>query len=176
MIERYNLQSQGKVVVPTSNNRTQIGGTGRTVVAVVAEQQYTYWGKQIEERIEESENQGTIYSLDECTHMLTKKASKQKSQYDMMTAIDKLSNVRRKKVDKIEKKEVTVNPAVKKFLQEHKGTNYCHKCISLAKSGDIKCEDIQIFPHCKVHKIDRTETKEDSFDDMLKECQEYGNT
>ena len=142
-----------------------------SILCLCATRKEDYWGKQIEERIEEAENEGTIYSLDECTHMLTKKASKQKSQDDMMTAIDKLSNVGRKKVDKIERKvEVTVNLAVKKFLQEHKGTNYCHKCVSLAKSGDIKCEDIQIFPHCKVHKIDRTETKEDSFDDMLKEC------
>ena len=55
-----------------------------------------------------------------------KKASKQKSQDDMMNAIDRLSNVKRnreKQTPKVESKkieekkvEVTVNPVVRNFL------------------------------------------------------------
>ena len=48
-------------------------------------------GKQMEEKIKEAESDGKTYSLDECTQILTKKASKQKSQEDMMIAVDKLS-------------------------------------------------------------------------------------
>ena len=116
------------------------------------------------ERIEEAENERKNYSLDERTRMLTTKASKQKSQDDMMSAIDRLSNVQKSKdklppkgdSKKVEEKKVDakVTLAVKKFLLENKGKNYCHKCISQAKNGSIKCEDIQIFPNCTIHKVD----------------------
>ena len=61
-----------------------------SILCLCATRKEDYWGKQIEERIEEAENEGKTYSLDECTQMLTKKASKQKSQDDMMNAIDRL--------------------------------------------------------------------------------------
>ena len=55
-----------------------------------------------------------------------------------------------------------MNPVVRNFLQENKGKNYCRKCITLAKNGNIKCEEIQIFPNCTVHTFDKIEnTKED---------------
>ena len=141
-----------------------------SILCLCATRKEDYWGKQIEERIEEAENERKNYSLDECTRMLTTKASKQKSQDDMMSAIDRLSNVQKSKdklppkgdSKKVEEKKVdaTVTLAVKKFLLENKGKNYCHKCISQAKNGSIKCEDIQIFPNCTIHKGRRCAVRE----------------